>query len=177
MNENPPRPHDNCYWLAPRFLAGEYPGERTAAAALPRLRAILDAGVTFFLDLTQPGELVPYEPLLPGAAGLTRPAPTYVRLPIRDLAVPRAPAEMVAILDTLDDALAAGNTVYLHCWGGIGRTGTVAGCWQVRHGATPAAALATIAAGLATMPKATRHPRSPETDEQITYIHRWRPGL
>lgn len=31
-------------------------------------------------------------------------------------------------------ALAAGQTVYVHCYGGIGRTGTVVGCWLVRHG-------------------------------------------
>ena len=60
----PPRPHDNCYWLAPHFLAGEYPGVKTDEAAVHGLGPILDAGVTFFLDLTEPDELEPYEPLL-----------------------------------------------------------------------------------------------------------------
>ena len=31
---------------------------------------------------------------------------------------------MQEILDAVDRALAAGRNVYLHCWGGIGRTGT-----------------------------------------------------
>lgn len=172
MSDSPARPHDNCYWPAPGFLAGEYPGAPTRAAALPKLKAILGAGVTFFLDLTEPGELVPYEPLLAeltGSAG-------YRRMAIRDLHVPQSPQQMVAILDTLDAALAAGDTVYLHCWGGIGRTGTVAGCWQVRHGAAPRTALATLAAHLASMQKATRHRRSPETDEQVAYVMGWRAG-
>ena len=37
---------------------------------------------------------------------------------------------MVAILDSLDTAIADEHTIYLHCWGGIGRTGTVVGCWR-----------------------------------------------
>jgi hypothetical protein len=172
----PTRPHENCYWLAPRLLAGEYPGAITRADALPRLRAILDAGVTFFLDLTEPGELAPYAALLAEAAGARRPAPHYRRMPVRDLDVP-PPGQMAAILDSLDEALAEGETVYLHCWGGIGRTGTVAGCWLVRHGASGSAALVTVAERFATVGKAYRVPRSPETDEQVAYILGWKqPG-
>lgn len=40
--------------------------------------------------------------------------------------------QMRAILDAIDRA--AGSIVYVHCWGGHGRTGTVAGCYLVRHG-------------------------------------------
>jgi hypothetical protein len=167
------RPHENCYWLAPRLMAGEYPGAPTVALARPRLQAILDAGVSFFVDLTMPGELVAYELLLPALAGPGGREVQHRRLPIRDLGVPRR-AEMVAILDTIDGALAAGETVYFHCWGGIGRTGTVAGCWLVRHGATGAAALATVAERFATVGKASRLPRSPETEEQMAYVMRWR---
>ena len=45
----------------------------------------------------------------------------------------------------VDDALGEGRTVYVHCWGGIGRTGTVVGCWLVRHGLTGRGALDQIA--------------------------------
>jgi protein-tyrosine phosphatase len=44
---------------------------------------------------------------------------------------------MREILGLIDSELAAGGMVYLHCYGGLGRTGTVVGCWLVRHG-TPA---------------------------------------
>ena len=40
--------------------------------------------------------------------------------------------------------LAGGRTVYLHCRGGIGRTGTVLGCYLVRQGQTAEEALASI---------------------------------
>lgn len=169
----PPRPHDNCYWLAPRLMAGEYPGAPTTDATLPRLRRILDAGITYFVDLTEPHELAPYAPLLPQVVRPGEPAPVYVRLPIRDLHVPRTPAAMAAILDAIDDALAGGHAVYFHCWGGIGRTGTVAGCWLVRHGMSGAEALATVDGHMRTTAKAYRVPRSPETDEQCAYVLGW----
>ena len=38
------------------------------------------------------------------------------------------------ILDEIDGAILNGKTVYVHCLGGIGRTGTVVGCYLVRHG-------------------------------------------
>lgn len=167
------RPHENCYWLAPRLLAGEYPGAPSLELAVPRLQAILDAGVSVFVDLTTPGELIAYELLLPALAGPDGRAPRYQRLPIRDMSTPPR-AQMRLILDTIDEALAAGETVYFHCWGGIGRTGTVAGCWLVRHGASGAEALATVAERFATVGKAHRVPRSPETDEQAAYVLRWK---
>ncbi|MBA3406233.1 MAG: dual specificity protein phosphatase family protein [Gemmatimonadaceae bacterium] len=30
----------------------------------------------------------------------------------------------------------SGHSIYVHCWGGVGRTGTVVGCYIVRHGRT-----------------------------------------
>jgi protein-tyrosine phosphatase len=42
--------------------------------------------------------------------------------------------QMVAILDAIDASISNGHTVYVHCWGGHGRTGTVIGCWLARHG-------------------------------------------
>ena len=47
-------PHNECYWVLPgRLLAGPYPEIH--------LRALLDAGVDCFIDLTRGGEsLAPY---------------------------------------------------------------------------------------------------------------------
>ncbi len=41
---------------------------------------------------------------------------------------------MIKILDTIDESMAKALPVYVHCWGGVGRTGTVAGCYLMRHG-------------------------------------------
>ena len=47
--------------------------------------------------------------------------------------VPRSQQQTAGILDAIDKALEDGKNVYVHCWGGIGRDGTVVGCWLVRH--------------------------------------------
>ena len=70
-------------------------------------------------------------------------------------------------------ALDDDKSVYVHCWGGIGRTGTVVGCWLVRHGMTGDEALAQIVEWWRGMEKARIHPRSPQTREQHAYVRNW----
>ena len=53
---------------------------------------------------------------------------TWERIPVRDVSVPSKDG-MVMILDRIDQALAQQRPVYVHCWGGKGRTGTVVGCY------------------------------------------------
>lgn len=167
-------PHANCYWVLPgRLLAGEYPGALGAEAAHAKLARHLDAGVTFFLDLTDPADgLTPYHPLLTAEAAARQRPLTHRQLTIRDMDVP-TPAHMAVILDVLEAALAAGETVYVHCWGGIGRTGTVVGCYLVRQGLTGEQALAQLAAWWRTVAKSNRHPRSPQTDAQVAFVRQW----
>lgn len=156
-----------------RLLAGEYPGAQADAEARRKLRLFLDAGITFFLDLTEPGELVPYASLLQEEAAARRIAVEHHRMPIPDLGTP-APAEVMRILDTIDAAIQAGHRVYVHCWGGIGRTGTIIGCYLVRHGMTGLQALAELARLRQGTPDAWR--ASPETPEQRARVRDWPVG-
>jgi hypothetical protein len=60
--DRPQPPLPNSYWVEPgRLLAGEYPASASRADSLERLQRLLAAGVTYFLDLTEPGELAAYE--------------------------------------------------------------------------------------------------------------------
>jgi ADP-ribosyl-[dinitrogen reductase] hydrolase len=169
----PERPNNATYWVLPgRFLAGEYPGAYDEGEARERLRAYLHAGVDLFIDLTEAGEytLKPYDHLLTEVAkAMGRPA-EHRRMPIRDVSVPTT-AFMREILDTMDAALAAGRTVYVHCWGGIGRTGTVVGCWHVRHGWPGEQALERVQALFDTTRKAGRP--SPEAVSQENMVRAW----
>lgn len=174
----PPRPHGNSYWVRPgAFLAGEYPGAFRPERATARLLAHLDAGVTHFLDLTHPNDrLEPYQDLLPALSRQVGHAVHYQRLPIHDMSIP-SPAEMVTILNTIDQTLADNGVIYLHCWGGIGRTGTVVGCHLARHGLSGDEALAQLASWWQTVEKVARNPRSPETDAQVAMVQGWQRGM
>ncbi len=153
-------------------MAGEYPAAWDERSTRERLRRYLECGVTCFLDLTEPGELEPYEAfLLEEAARLDR-AVRYERLPVRDFQVPSREG-MALILDRLDALLGAGEVVYLHCWGGVGRTGTVVGCHLVRQGLTGEAALERLAGWWGGVEKRSRHPRTPETAAQVAMILEW----
>lgn len=165
------RPLPNAYWVIPgRFAAGEYPGAKDPREAAERLRTLLRAGINHFIDLTEADEgLEPYAELLAAEDGNA----VHERHPVADVSVPHSPAEMAAILDAIDHALAEDRTVYVHCWGGVGRTGTVVGCWLVRHGRTGDAALAQVAEWWRGAAKADRLPHSPQTREQCAFVRDW----
>lgn len=169
---NPPLP--NSYWVRPGlFAAGEYPGALNPSQAAAKLKVLLHAGINHFIDLTGPGELCPYRNIADRKARPLGVRVGYERFPIADEGVPRSPEWMVLILDAIDAALNGGKTVYVHCWGGVGRTGTVVGCWLVRHGESGALALEQIAKWWRGVEKVGRIPTSPETPCQVEYVLSW----
>ena len=166
-------PISESYWVEnKRLLAGEYPGSHDPEAARRRIDTFLEAGIDTFIDLTQSHELVSYESILMQEARIYEINASYQRFPIRDYGIPPADT-MTAILNAIDESIADGKCVYVHCWGGIGRTGLVVGCYLVRHGYTNAQAVAQVDQFFKTRPSRMFHPRSPESDEQIDYILNW----
>ena len=114
--------------------------------------------------------MAPYAPALLEEAAARHLAVEHCRMPIPDLGTPQ-PAEVTRILDTIDAAIAAGRRVYVHCWGGIGRTGTIVGCYLVRHGLTGDQALAEIARLRQGTPDDYRV--APETHDQRERVRNW----
>lgn len=165
--QNPPRPIENCYWVIPgKLLAGEYPRNPDEASSREKLGRLADAGVAAFIDLTQGGELEPYAQLLDG--------PSHQRFPIRDVSIPASPELTRDALDAIDGHLAEGRTVYVHCWGGVGRTGVIIGCWLARRYCEPGAAALELLQDLWQENPKSRTRQSPETEEQREYVRRWR---
>jgi ADP-ribosyl-[dinitrogen reductase] hydrolase len=172
------KPIENSYLLdGLPIAAGEYPFKRDPVEGAAQLNRVLDGGVTRFIDLTTLADaMTPYEPeLLKQADSRGRPL-TRVSLGIPDMGVP-ARQRMVAILDAIDDAVRDGERVYVHCWGGVGRTGTVIGCYLVRRGMTPDDALKRVGELFATMSRAKLrgHPEgSPQTTAQRDFVRTWK---
>ena len=75
--------------------------------------------------------------------------------------------------DAIDEALHRGDTVYVHCLGGVDRACTATGCWLVRHGLTRDEPLVQVAERWKDMEKAWRVPCSPKTPEQREYVRWW----
>lgn len=179
-SENAGTPFPNhSYWVVPgKFLAGYYPGDTDPQVMDVKLNALLDCGVTAVINLMEADEtdhfgrfFVPYQDRLRELAWQRGRHVHWLRLPIRDFDVP-CEEEMRRILDAIDQAIEQGRTVYVHCWGGIGRTGMVVGCYLARHG---------IAGGEAALKKIqelrraiTDYRTSPETPAQRQMVMKWR---
>ena len=182
MTSDLEKPFGRSYWVIPgKFLAGAYPGSKDHEEALPKITALVECGIRFIVNLMEEGErnssgeqFVPYEDILASVSSKLGVKIHLRRMPIRDLHVPSR-HHMVEILNMIDGAIEDGLPVYVHCWGGVGRTGTVVGCYLVRHGlATRDDVLERIA--VLRRDEATAYRPSPETWDQRVMVQTWLPG-
>ena len=158
-----------------RLYGGEYPGSKVADEARVRLRSLITKGVYTFIDLTTPDDwMEPYEGLLAELEGEFAMPIRRIPLPIPDMRIPKAADTMREIMHAIRKSIEQSPAVYVHCWGGIGRTGMVVGCWLREQGCDPDAALKHVQHLYSSqMPKVRIHPESPQTHEQRNYVRRW----
>ena len=165
----PPLPFARSWWVElpcppfPGIIGGPFPAEQHRAA-------LLAAGVQAFVCLQEEGELGRGGAPFPSyAAEVQARGAAFHRFPIPDKTV-TSQAGMDEIVRCLQGARAAGQGVYLHCWGGHGRTGTVAACWMVAEcGASPERALAAITERRA-HDEYLRAQASPQHPEQFDFV-------
>lgn len=170
-------PFEKSWWVADgKLLGGEYPGGLDPDVARVRLANLLEAGITSIVNLQEATEtsgsgktFADYMPIVRELSSSQNMPVTFRRMPIRDQGVPEA-GQMTEILGYIDSEIAQGRRVYIHCWGGNGRTGTVAGCWLVRHGRTPAEAIREMARGRAGKPFVNS---APENAHQRAFVEAW----
>lgn len=173
-------PVERSYWVVEgRFLAGAYPGSPDPARHHERAQKLWNAGIRTFVNLTEEDEtnnsrqpFRPYDDILQQLAQRAGEAVTCLRFPVRDLSIPD-PAAMRAILDAIDRAITDGRSLYLHCFGGVGRTGTAVCCWLLRHGHATPDDVVKMLHGLRQADRQTRGRIAPETAAQVNFVEKW----
>ena len=134
-------PFPRSYWVVPgKLLAGYNPGDLDTSTMEKKLKGLLQNGIRYVINLMEENEhnwdgkyFRSYEDDIKRYAGQAGVEITLVRRPIEDLSTP-TPEYLRNILDEIDHAVSQNKPVYVHCWGGKGRTGTVVGCYLARHG-------------------------------------------
>lgn len=163
------RPLHQSYevWGNGIIYAGEYPGDKNGEIAKQKIERMYHFGVRHFIDLTEEGELRPYNHLLPSDT-------TYTRFPITDCGAPKSIESVQRLLLHIEELKKMDGYVYVHCWGGVGRTGTIIACYLAQNWDEPDLnkTLEVLRRNFSKMPKST-YRETPETKEQIDFIERF----
>lgn len=163
------RPLHQSYevWGNGIIYAGEYPGDKNGEIAKQKIARMYHFGVRHFIDLTEEGELRPYNHLLPCET-------TYTRFPITDCGAPKSIESVQRLLLRIEELKKMDGYVYVHCWGGVGRTGTIIACYLAQNWDEPDLnkTLEVLRRNFTKMPKSA-YRETPETKEQIDFIERF----
>jgi ADP-ribosyl-[dinitrogen reductase] hydrolase len=177
----PPPPLARTYWASPgAVLAGAYPGHLDPEQGVANVRALLGAGVRRFLSLMEAREVdhqgrvfEPYEHVVEREAERLGVAAECRRFPVIDRTVPSA-RKMNEIQAWIDESIDAELPIYLHCWGGRGRTGTAVGVHLVRHGQADAGDFVEVIARRRAADASSGS--SPENPRQVAFVRSFLAG-
>lgn len=159
------KPIKHSYCVIPdKVYAGEYAGDLQNPEQ--KIRRLEEFGITHFIDLTEDGELNPYQHLLDSYV-------EHHRFPIKDVSVPESYQDVYDLMEHIDSIISNDdNMVYIHCWGGVGRTGTIVACLYEYYGEGYEDAVNHLHQSFKDCPKSHwRH--TPETEEQLGFIRRF----
>ncbi len=108
------------------IFAGEYPGDKDMNKCRIKIQDVFCWGkIKYFYDLTCEGELTPY-------AHFLEESKHYTRFPIPDCGIPTNTANVARLCQEIiyhgQNGYWQNDGIYIHCWGGVGRTGTIVAC-------------------------------------------------
>lgn len=160
------KPIGYSYRVDDNVWAGEYPvWDWDQGARMRQLRLLTDFGINYFLDLTENGEMPPYASFLTGSIGRHT-------FPISNGSVPDSVRGVVDLFRSLENAFSNDRELklYIHCVGGVGRTGTIVACYYIYFKELSAEdALAEMRRRFATHGRSAWM-SSPETQAQVNFI-------
>jgi hypothetical protein len=183
MTEISKIPFNRSYWVVPgKLLAGGYPGSENPVEEKRKLKGLIQAGIRHVISLMEPREynrpddpFPPYVDHMESIAQKLKISITFDQILIKDFSVPTE-RQMDRILNQIDMCIKYDKPVYVHCWGGKGRTGTVVGCYLARHGFAAGSGVIEMIKELRKNTQDFSEP-SPETREQNNMVIKWGEGL
>ena len=127
---NDPRAHDDSLpdikhlrWVDDKLLAGAQPDRRDYTG-------LADLGVSLVVDVRTGSD---DDPILDDPQYLATLGIDYLRLPIRDGRVP-SDSSVQRFVDAVGRA---DGLVFMHCGGGVGRSGSLQAAYEAAHGRDP----------------------------------------
>ncbi len=164
-------PTSENYWVIKNILmAGSYPLRNTKSNN--RIRAsVLKQKFDVFINLMQENEKDHDGDYFKDYKRFINSDATIIRIPIKDMDIP-TPFQTMKLIKTIDRFINDNKKIYLHCWGGLGRTGTIVGCYLIEKKlANKNNVLSKINELKANSSLAKFN--SPQTEEQKAFIINW----
>lgn len=161
------KPTGYSYRVDHNIWAGEYPvWDWDESIGRKQIQLFTDFGINYFIDLTESGEMPPYAKFLSSSIG------RYL-LPIPNRGTPAAVEDVFKLFREIECTLQDKpfTKFYIHCLGGVGRTGTIVACYYIYFKQMNAEeALAEMRRMFSSHERAVWM-SAPETEAQIDFTH------
>ncbi len=160
------KPIEFSYQVSENIYAGEHPlyKKHTSNTSI-RLTQFIEFGITDFWDLTTNGESKEYEKMLPEHIHKHS-------FPIKNFDIPENTQMLIDAFSRLKSYFKKNPTakLYIHCNGGVGRTGTIVACYYIyfEH-LSFAEALQKMRKQYSQSPR-SEYMNAPESNTQINFI-------
>lgn len=160
------KPIEYSYQVSKNVFAGEHPLFDIYKSSIKRnIPTLLRFGIMVFLDLTQSYEVSEYASFLP-------PNVQRISFPIRNCDVPSSVESVIELFRGLEQLMheQPQAKLYIHCHGGVGRTGTIVACYYIYFEHLPfEEALDKMRRQYAQSPR-SKFMNAPETKRQVEFI-------
>lgn len=162
-----PTPNSN-YLLDERIIFGWYPTPHSNGLFSNNILDLLKSGRDVFVNLTtfrEKNSLYDYQPTV----RVFRDNPVFIHYPIEDGGLPSDDVTFSHLINRLNLLLKENRKLYIHCRGGHGRSGLVAGCLLISMGYEANVVLKMLSTAHGTRQYLPDYP-CPQTSAQVNYV-------